>query len=244
MNIQNNNIAASAGNKAVNNKTEVLAGATTFLTMAYIIFVHPDILAAAGMDRSALIAVTCIAAGIASIATGLISKTPIAMAPGMGMNAYFAYSIVLGDKVAWPTALGIVFVAGVLFLLLTLIGIRQKLVDAIPRSLVFAISVGIGLFITFMGLSKIGVVVSDPATLVTAGELTPTVLIGLAGLLVMVVLEQKNIRGSLLIGIIFATVLAVMFGYSKLPSTWVTLDIDVSATAFKLDILGALKGGL
>ncbi|HDL03626.1 MAG TPA: NCS2 family permease [candidate division Zixibacteria bacterium] len=244
MNTQNNNIAASAGNKAVNNKTEVLAGATTFLTMAYIIFVHPDILAAAGMDRSALIAVTCIAAGIASIATGLISKTPIAMAPGMGMNAYFAYSIVLGDKVAWPTALGIVFVAGVLFLLLTLIGIRQKLVDAIPRSLVFAISVGIGLFITFMGLSKIGVVVSDPATLVTAGELTPTVLIGLAGLLVMVVLEQKNIRGSLLIGIIFATLLAVIFGYSKLPSTWVTFDIDISATAFKLDILGALKGGL
>lgn len=225
-------------------KTEALAGVTTFLTMAYIMFVHPDLLSVTGMDKEALIAVTCIAAGIASIATGLISNTPIAMAPGMGLNAYFAYSIVLGEKVDWPTALGIVFLAGLLFFLLTLVGLRQKLVDAIPRSMIYSISVGIGLFITFMGLTKIGLIVDNPATLVAAGELTPTVLIGLVGLMTMVVLGYLDVRGSLLIGILLATVLALIFGYADLPQKWVTFDIDITPTAFKLDILGALKGGL
>lgn len=244
MNSNNMNPKISAGAKVGNIRTEVLAGATTFLTMAYIMFVHPDIMSITGMDKEALIAVTCIAAGIASIATGLISNTPIAMAPGMGMNAYFAYSIVLGEKVAWPTALGIVFLAGVLFFLLTLIGLRQRLVEAIPRSLIYAISVGIGLFITFMGLTKVGVVVDNPATLVSAGEMSPTVLIGLAGLLTMIILEYLNIRGSLLLGILLATVLALVFGYTELPSKWVTLDINITPTFLKLDILGALKGSL
>lgn len=227
-----------------NIRTEVLAGATTFLTMAYIMFAHPEILSSTGMDKNALIAVTCIAAGVATIATGLISNTPIAMAPGMGLNAYFAYSIVLGEKVSWPTALGIVFLAGALFFLLTVIGIRKRLVAAVPHSLIYAISVGIGLFITFMGLTYIGIIVNDEATLVSAGELTPTVVIGLAGLTVMVILSFKNVKGSLLIGILFATILAIIFGYAELPSKWVSLNIDISPVAFKLDILGALKGGL
>ncbi len=231
-------------NKNANVKTEVLAGATTFLTMAYIMFAHPEILSSTGMDKDALIAVTCIAAGVATIATGLISNTPIAMAPGMGLNAFFAYSIVLGEKVAWPTALGIVFLAGVLFFILTVVGIRKKLVAAVPRSLIYAISVGIGLFITFMGLTYIGVVVGNKATLGTAGEMTPAVIIGLVSLMVMLVLSYKNVKGSLLIGILVGTVLAMICGYVDLPSKWVSLNIDISPIAFKLDIAGALKGSL
>ncbi len=230
--------------KNINYRTETLAGVTTFLTMAYIMFVHPEILSATGMDRNALIAATCIAAGVASIATGLISNTPIAMAPGMGLNAYFAYSIVLGEKVSWGTALGIVFLAGVLFLLLTLIGLRKRLVEAVPQSMVYAISVGIGLFITLMGLTYIGVVVGDPVTLVKAGDLTLTAIIGLVGLLTMVVLTHLKIRGSLLIGILLATVLAVIFRQVQLPSQWVSLNIDISPIAFKLDIAAAVKGSL
>ncbi len=245
MNINAINLKNGGGARNIGNiKTEVLAGATTFLTMAYIMFVNPDILSVTGMNKEALIAVTCLAAGIASIATGLISNTPIAMAPGMGLNAYFAYSIVLGQKVAWPTALGIVFLAGVLFFLLTLTGLRQRLVEAIPRSLIYAISVGIGLFITFMGLTKVGLVVDNPATLVSAGEMSPTVLIGLAGLLTMIVLEYLNVRGSLLLGIFLATILALILGYTELPSRWATLEIDITPTLFKLDIIGALKGSL
>lgn len=228
----------------VNIRTEVLAGATTFLTMAYIMFVNPEILSVTGMDKSSLIAVTCIAAGLATIATGLISNTPIAMAPGMGLNAFFAYSIVLGEKVEWPTALGIVFLAGLLFFILTVLGIRKKLVEAIPHSLIYAISVGIGLFITFIGLTNIGVVINNEATLVSAGPLTPTVIIGLAGLLVMIILENLKIKGSLIIGILFSTVVALVSGYVTLPPSLISFNIDISPTVFKLDILGALKGSL
>ncbi len=230
--------------KGTNVKTEVIAGATTFLTMAYIIFVNPDILSAAGMDKEALIAVTCIAAGLASILTGLLSNTPIAMAPGMGMNAFFAYSIVLGEKVSWETALGIVFLAGLMFLILTVVGIRKMLVEAVPRSLIYAIAVGIGLFITFMGLVNIGLIVKSDATLVTAGELTPTVLIGLTGLLTMIILEMLKIRGSLIIGILFATFLALVYGDTHLPANFFSYNIDISPIAFQLDIIGALKGSL
>lgn len=230
--------------KGTNVKTEVIAGATTFLTMAYIIFVNPDILSAAGMDKEALIAVTCIAAGLASILTGLLSNTPIAMAPGMGMNAFFAYSIVLGEQVSWQTALGIVFLAGLMFLILTVIGIRKMLVEAVPRSLIYAIAVGIGLFITFMGLVNIGFIVKSEATLVTAGELTPTVLIGLTGLLTMIILEMLKIRGSLIIGILLATFLALIYGDTQLPASFFSYNIDISPIAFQLDIIGAMKGSL
>ncbi|RKY22721.1 MAG: NCS2 family permease, partial [Planctomycetota bacterium] len=175
--------------KQTNFKIEFVAGATTFLTMAYIIFVNPAILSTTGMDKNALIAVTCIVTAIATIIVGVFAKAPIAMAPGMGLNAFFAYSLVLGDKISWETALGVVFLSGLFFLVLTLLGLRKKLVEAIPTSLVSAISVGIGLFITFIGLVNLGVIVNNEATLVSAGRLTPTVLIGLAGLIVMLFLE-------------------------------------------------------
>ncbi len=227
-----------------NIRIEFVAGLTTFLTMAYIIFVNPDILAMTGMDKNALIAVTCIATAAATIITGLLGKAPIAMAPGMGLNAFFAYTLVLNNKVRWETALGAVFLSGLFFLLLTLLGLRKKLVAAIPDALISAISVGIGLFITFIGLVKLGVIVNNDVTLVSAGELTPTVLIGLCGLIVMIFLETKRIKGSLLIGIIFSTVLAAIFGYIERPAELVSLHFSVRAVALHLDILGALKWSL
>ncbi len=226
-------------------KIECVAGLTTFLTMAYIIFTNPDILSDTGMDRESLIAVTCIVSALATIMVGFFANAPIAMAPGMGLNAFFAYSLVLGDKVPWETALGVVFLSGLFFWILTLLGLRKKLVEAIPSSLVSAISVGIGLFITFIGLKNMGVIVQgSEATLVKAGQLKATVLIGMAGLIVMLFLEMMKIKGALLVGIIFSTALAAIFGYIPKPEQWITSNLNLSAVALRLDIVGALKWSL
>lgn len=230
--------------RRTNLRVEIVAGITTFLTMAYIIFVNPSILSDAGMDKQAVIAVTCVVSAIATILTGIFGKAPIAMAPGMGLNAFFAYTLVLTDKVPWQTALGVVFLSGLFFLVLTFLGLRRKLVEAIPPSLISAISVGIGLFITFIGLQNLGLIEASEATLVQASELTPTALIGLAGLVVMLFLEMRKVKGSLLIGIVFSTVLAAAFGYISKPTQWISLDVDIRAVAFQLDILGALKWSL
>ena len=227
-------------------KKEVIAGITPFLTMAYIVFVNPTVLAdGTGMAREGVIAATCLVSALASILVGLVANAPIAMAPGMGLNAFFAYSLVLGEGLKWETALGVVFLSGLFFLILTLVGLRKKLVEAIPASLVSAIAVGIGLFITFIGLRNLGVIVQgSPATLVQAGELTPTVLIGLTGLMVMIFLESKKVSGSLLIGIVFSTVLAILWGKVALPDRCLSLHVDVTAVALKLDIRGAFKWSL
>jgi AGZA family xanthine/uracil permease-like MFS transporter len=227
--------------KGTNTQTECTAGLTTFLTMAYIIFVNPAILAVAGMDKCAVIVVTCLVASISTLAVALFANAPIAMAPGMGLNAFFVYTLVLGQKINWQTALGIVFLSGLIFLLLTLLGLRRKLVEAIPVSLVSAIAVGIGLFITFIGLVNLGLVVNNEATLVSAGHITSTTLIGLAGLLLMLILEAKKIKGSLLLGIIFSTILAAIFGYIDKPQQLISLKFDITPVLFQLDILGALK---
>ena len=223
-------------------KIELVAGLTTFLTMAYIIAVNPAILGAAGMDKEALIVVTCIMSGVATLAVGLIANAPVAMAPGLGLNSIFAY-LVVSEKMDWPTALGVVFIAGLFFLILTGLGLRRRIVEAIPVSLISAIGVGIGLFITFIGLQDLGIIVSDEATLVTAGPVTSTVLIGLLGLLVMVYLEIKKVIGSLLVGIAIATVVAMVFRRIDLPEKYITSSLDISPIAFKLNIIGALKWG-
>jgi AGZA family xanthine/uracil permease-like MFS transporter len=230
--------------KHTNVRIEFVAGVTTFLTMAYIIFVNPAILSAAGMDKNALIIVTCLVSAVITILTGLAANAPIAMAPGMGLNAFLAYSLVKAGEVTWQTGLGIVFLSGLLGFLLTLLGLRKRLVEAIPVSLVSAISVGIGLYITFIGLVDLGVIVNSEETLVAAGPLTGTVLIGLAGLLVMAFLQIRKIKGALLIGILFSTVLAVIFGYVSRPSQILSSNLDISPVAFQLDILGALKWSL
>lgn len=221
--------------------TEIIAGITTFLTMAYIIFVNPDILSAAGMDKTALIVITCLVSGIVTVVTGIFTNTPIAMAPGMGLNAFFAYTLVINQGIDWRVALGIVFIAGFAFLILTGVGLRKKLVAAIPGELLSAIAVGIGIFIAFMGLQNIGLIQDDPATLVKGGALTKTVLIGLAGLLTMIILEIMKVKGSLLIGIFLATILAIIVGETPLPKEVVSFKLDISPVFGKLDILGALK---
>ena len=222
-------------------RTEIIAGTTTFLTMAYIIFVNPAILSQAGMDKSALIVITCLTTAISTLITGLYANAPIAMAPGMGLNAFFTFTLVITDKIPWQTALGMVFLSGFLCLLLTLLGFRKRLVEAIPQSLISAIAVGIGLFITFIGLQNIGIVIDHPVTLVQAGNLNPTILIGLVGLAVMIFLEAKKIKGSLLIGIIAATIIAAFTHKIQPPDSLISTSISIAPVAFKLDILGAAK---
>ncbi|MFA6600138.1 MAG: NCS2 family permease [Candidatus Omnitrophota bacterium] len=227
--------------RQTNFHTEIIAGTTTFLAMAYIIFVNPSILAAAGMDKTAQVTATCLATAVATILTAFVAKAPIAMAPGMGLNAFFAYTLVMHDKIRWETALGVVFLSGLFFFLLTVFGIRRKLVEAIPHSLIAAMSVGIGLFITLIGLVNLGLIVKSEETLIAAGHLHATVLIGLAGFLVMIILEMKNIRGSMIVGILAATLLAIAFGKVQAPQSLVTLKFNAAALGFKMDVLGAFK---
>ncbi len=230
--------------RQTNIRTEIVAGATTFLTMAYIIFVNPGILAQTGMDKTALVTATCLATAIATLIVGLVARAPIAMAPGMGLNAFFTYTLVMGQGVNWQTALGVVFLSGFVFLVLTLLGLRRRLVEAIPGSLISAIAVGIGLFITFIGLRNLGVVVKNEATLVSAGPITKTVVIGLLGLLVMIFLEMKKAKGALLIGIVFATLLAGLSGEIEKPAQIFSTELNITTLVFSLDIRAALKWSL
>ncbi len=163
-------------------KQEIIGGITTFLAMSYIIFVNPAILGDAGMDRGALITVTCLASALATLLSGVWANAPFALAPGMGLNAFFTYTLVLGKGVPWQTALGIVFISGFFFLILSIGGIREKIANAIPLPLKIAVGGGIGMFITLIGLKNMGVVVANDATLVALGPITTTVLIGVAGL--------------------------------------------------------------
>ena len=227
--------------KGTDLRTEVIAGITTFMTMSYIIFVNPDMLEKTGMDHNALVVATCLAAAVGTVLVGLFANAPIAMAPGMGLNAFFAYSLVLSGKMNWQTALGVVFLSGLLFFILTLAGLRRKLIEAIPPDLIAAISVGIGVFITFIGLVNLGLIGSNPATLVTARALNSSILIGLFGLIVMLVLEYRKIPGALLAGIIVSTLLAALLGRVEAPASIVSGMPHISAVAFKLDIASALK---
>ena len=225
-------------------RTEIIAGLTTFLTAAYIVFVNPNILANTGMDKGALITVTCVVAGLSSILMGLWANAPIMMAPGMGLNAFFAFALVLGQGVAWQQALGVVFVSGVIFLILTFLGIREKIVKAIPPSLRIATSVGIGLFIAFIGMQGLGLIVRNDAVLVGLGTMNKTVLLGLVGLLLIVILEIKKIKGSILIGILATALAGMALKLSPFPGGLMAMPPSMAPIAFKLDIMGALKVSL
>lgn len=198
-------------------KAELIAGITTFLTASYIIFVHPAMLAETGMDRAALTTVTCLVAAFATLLVAVLGNAPLMMAPGMGLNAFFTYGLVLGQGVSWQTALGVVFLSGVVFLLLSLLGVRQHIVAAIPQPLQIAAGVGIGLFIAFIGLQNLGLVIKSPATMVQLGSFTPQSCVGLAALLVIVVLEIKRVRGAMLIGIALATLTAMVLDMVPVP---------------------------
>jgi AGZA family xanthine/uracil permease-like MFS transporter len=225
-------------------RTEILAGVTTFLTMAYIVLVNPAILAAAGMPLAAVTAATCLSAAFGSILMGVVARYPIALAPGMGLNAYFAYAVCIKMHVPWQTALGAVFLSGIIFLALTAVGIRQMILQAIPHELYAAVASGIGLFIALIGFRNAGLVVADPNTLVSLGNVrNPTTALALVGLILMVALEVRKVRGAILIGVLSITAVAWSMGmvhWTPAAGGFSTLG----ATAFQLDIRGALSKGL
>ena len=232
-------------------RTEFLAGVTTFVTLAYILFVNPNILKDAGMPIEATFAATCIASAFATFVMGLYANYPIAVAPGMGLNAFFTYTVVIGMKLPWQTALGAVFISGVVFFILTVTRVREWIVDGVPQVLRMAIGVGIGLFIAFIGLRNAGVIVKSDATLLTLGDVkSPGVLVAAAGLIVTAFFIARHVKGALLIGILMTTVLAMLAGVSPAPAGIGSflnfgnpLD-QLKLTAFHMDIAAALNVGL
>ncbi len=230
-------------------KTEIIAGLTTFVAMAYIIFVNPSILADAGIPKEAAIAATIWSAVIGSTLMGLWANFPVALAPGMGLNAFFAYYVCGVVGLHWTVALGAVFFSGIIFLILTVTHIRQLIIDAVPMNLKYAIVVGIGMFIAFIGLQNAQIVIKNDATLVTLGHLaSPASLLACIGLIITAGLMARRIQGSLLIGVLVTTILGMACGAAPLPSgidSIISFNLPSLAPTFmQLDIMGALKYGI
>ncbi|MGE5676501.1 MAG: NCS2 family permease [Pseudomonadota bacterium] len=201
-------------------KTEILAGFTTFMTMAYIIIVNPSILSATGMDMPALLTATCLASGLTTILMAFLANYPFALAPGMGLNAFFAYTVVLIMGYSWQMALAAVFVEGIIFILMSFFKVREAIIDSIPMNLKYAVSVGIGLFICFIGLLNAGIVKPGEGVALTIGDIKSTpVILALIGLLVTGFLLHKKVKGALFIGIIVSTILSIIMGIAKLPAS-------------------------
>ncbi len=225
-------------------RTEVIAGLTTFLTMSYIIFVNPDILSTTGMDRDAVFVATCLAAALGSLVMALVANWPIGMAPGMGLNAFFAFTVVAALGFTWQQALGAVFISGIIFVILTVTGVRSWLIAGIPHSLRSAIAAGIGLFLGIIALKNAGIVVDNPATLVGLGSLKETgPLLAIFGFFVIAVLDALRVKGAILIGILAVTILSWVFGVSEFRGI-VSAPPSIMPTFLQLDIMGALHGGL
>ncbi len=224
-------------------RTEVFAGMTTFLTMAYIVLVNPAILSQTGMPIAAVTAATCLSAAFASILMGLTANYPLALAPGMGLNAYFTFSVVKGMGLPWQTALGCVFLSGLIFLLLTFVGVRQMIVSAIPKPLYAAVAGGIGLFIAFIGLKDAGIVVGNPATTVGLGDLHASgPILAIAGLMIMAVLNAWRVKGAVLIGILATT--AAAWALHLVTVSAQSYDLGaLTATMFRLDLPAAINIG-
>ncbi len=227
-----------------NVRTELIAGLTTFLTMAYIIFVNPAILGDAGMPKDAVFVATCLIAALGTAVMAFYANYPIALAPGMGLNAYFAYAVVLHMGFTWQAALGAVFISGCLFLFVTLTGIRGLIIAGIPQSLRYAITVGIGLFLALIALKSAGIVVGSKATLVTLGDLhQPSVILAVLGFLLMVALDKLRVRGAILIGIVAVTIASFFFAGNEFRGIF-SAPPSIEPTFLKLDIMTALTKGL
>lgn len=218
-------------------RTEILAGITTFMTMAYIIFVNPSILAETGMPFGSVMVTTCIASAIGTLLMAFTANYPFALAPGMGLNAFFAFTVVLGMGVSWQVALAAVFIEGILFIILTFTKIREEIVNSIPTTLKIGISAGIGLFITFIGLQSAGIIVNDDAVLVGVASLKNNVpaLLSILGLLLMVFFEVRKVRGGILIGILIITLLGIPLGVTKLPDGFVSMPPSIAPIFMKMD---------
>lgn len=237
--------------KLTENKTtvrnEVMGGITTFMTMAYILFVNPSILSETGMPFDAVLIATSFSAILATLLMAFLANYPFALAPGMGLNAYFTYSVVFGMGYTWQTALGAVFISGLLFLLLSLTGVREQIIDAVPATLKSAIGAGIGLFIAFIGLQNGGLVQTDQATMVALGDLTePSVALAALGILITGVLLARRVNGAILWGILATTLIGIPMGVTPMPSGIIQIPTFATwAPVFgKLDIRGALNIGL
>ncbi|HYL68144.1 MAG TPA: NCS2 family permease, partial [Candidatus Limnocylindria bacterium] len=225
-------------------RRELLGGLTTFMTMAYIIVVNPQILAQAGMPADGVLFATCISAAAATLVMGLYANYPIALAPGMSLNAYFTYSVCIGMHIPWRTALGVVFISGVLFVLLTVTRVREQIVNGIPDSLKHSTAAGIGMFIAFVGLRNAKLVVANPATFVGLGSFSDReVQAACFGLLLTLVLMARKINGAILLGILGTTTLGVLRGMAHWPAAFVSLP-HPSATLLQLDLRGAVHLGL
>ena len=216
-------------------RTEFIAGLTTFLTMVYIIFVNPEILGNAGMDKGAVFVATCLAAAVSTLVMGLYANYPIALAPGMGLNAFFAFAVVLGMKYTWQQALAAVFCSGVLFFLLSIFRIREYIINAIPRNLKFAISAGVGFFLAIIALKGAGIVVASPPTLVTLGDMrAPAALLFLLGFILIIALNARNVIGATLIGILVVALLGLPFGLTTFGGI-VSMPPSLAPTLLKMD---------
>jgi len=225
-------------------RTELLAGATTFLTMAYIVFVNPTILGDAGMPRESVFVATCLVAALATGVMGLYANYPIALAPGMGLNAYFTYTVVKEMGFTWEAALGAVFISGCLFFIVTLLRVREAIVNGIPRSVRVAITAGVGLFLAIISLKTAGIIVGSPATLVRLGNLRDAhALLAIAGFFIIVTLDVLKVRGAILIGIVCVTALSFLFGGNQFHGVF-ALPPSISPTFLHLDIRAALSAGV
>jgi len=217
-------------------KTEALAGLTTFVTMAYIIFVNPTILSSTGMDFGAVMVATCLSAAVGTLIMGLWANYPFALAPGMGLNAFFAFTVVLGMNISWQVALTAVLVDGIIFVLLTLTKFRETVVNEIPKNLKIAISAGIGFFIAFIGFTGSKIIVQDPNTFVTLGNLRETtVLLSILGFTLMIILQAYRVRGAILWGIIAVTIMGMILGITEFPERFFSMPPSLAPIAFKFD---------
>ena len=228
-------------NKNVDMKKEMLAGLTTFLTMAYVIAVNPNILSATGMPAGPLVTATCLAAAIACILMGLFANLPFALASGMGLNAYFAYTVVGQMGISWKVALTAVFVEGIIFIILSLFKVREAVVNSIPKNMKLAVTGGIGLFIAFIGMVSSGLVVANESTMVSLGAFTPTVIITVIGLIIIAVLDKKRIRGSILWGILISAVIGWGFALVDKDAA-ASVGIYLPSGVFKFEGIGEIAG--
>ena len=227
--------------KNVNMKKEILAGITTFLTMAYIIAVNPSTLAAAGMDAGALVTATCLAAALGCFIMGFVANLPFALASGMGLNAFFAYTVVLKGGVPWETALTAVFVEGIIFIFLTLFKVREAVVNSIPLNMKHGVTAGIGIFIAFIGLKGCGLIIANEATFVSMGHLSPTVIFAFVGLFVIGVMDKKNMKGSILAGIAVSSIMAWIYAVLN-PEMAAKLGIYLPTGIFKFESIAPIAG--
>ncbi|BFM51390.1 NCS2 family permease [Marinomonas sp. THO17] len=224
-----------------NVRNEVVGGITTFLTMAYIIFVNPSILSQAGMDSGAVFVATCLAAAIGCFIMGLYANYPIAMAPGMGLNAFFTYGVVLGMGYSWEQALGAVFLSGILFILISVFRIREWVINAIPSSLKLGIAAGIGLFLAMIALQNAGIIIKNPATIVALGDLSsPSAIFGLMGFFIICALAYLNVTGAVMIGILIITLLSMVLGQSQFGGL-MSMPPSIAPTFLAMDIEGAFQ---